>query len=142
MQNPPFYVPTGPPGVDYTTETDRPSAVVYFKAYCGFMAVVYLLLAGLGVLLMILPALAPSPTGPQHGEALIMGGFYIVLGFGLAIPYGLALVLKRRPWMHTYGIVLIGLTMTSCLCLPIALPLLFAWLKPEVKAWYKDAPPA
>lgn len=139
MQPPPIYVPTGPPGTSYASDSDRPSAVVYYKAFCGFMAFVYVLVAGLGVLLLFLPTIAPSPTGPQDSEALIAGGMYIVIGLGLTIPYTLGIFLGRRPWVHTYGIIMIGLTMTSCMCIPIALPLLLAWLKPEVKAWYKDA---
>ncbi|MBW2528896.1 MAG: hypothetical protein JRI23_32270 [Deltaproteobacteria bacterium] len=141
MDQPPIYVPTGPPGVHYSSETDRPSVVVYYKAFCGFMAFVYVLVAGMGVLLLFLPTLAPSSSGPSGGEALIAGGMYIVLGIGLTIPYALGIVLGRKPWVHTYGIVMIGLTMTSCMCIPIALPLLLAWLKPEVKAWYKEAQP-
>lgn len=139
MQQPPIYVPTGPPGVDYGTDTERPSVVVYYKAYCGFMAFVYLLVAGMGVLLLALPSFAPTTGGPPDAEAFIAGSVYLFLGIGLMIPYLLGLVLGRRPWVHTYGIVMIGLTMTSCMCIPVALPLLLAWLKPEVKAWYREA---
>ena len=142
MQQPPIYVPTGPPGTSYASATDRPSVVVYYKAFCGFMAFVYVLVAAMGVLLLLLPSLGAGSGGAGDSEALIAGGMYIALGIGLTIPYGFGIFLGRRPWVHTYGIVMIALTMTSCMCIPIALPLLLAWLKPEVKAWYKDAPAA
>lgn len=142
MQQPPIYVPTGPPGHDYSSEAERPAAVLYFRVFCGFMAVMYVLVIGMGVFLMALPTFVPSSasSGPGQHESLVLGAVYAFVGAVAAIPYGLGTVIGRRPWVHTFGIVMIGLTMTSCLCIPLALPLLLAWLKPEVKAWYRDAP--
>jgi hypothetical protein len=113
--------------------------VVYFKAYCGFMTLLYVLVMGLGVVLMLLPTLDPSlaPTGPGEPPTWVVGGLYAAVGLVLSVPYGLAIFVGQRPWVHIYGIILIGLTLTSCACIPIGLPLLLAWIKPEVKAWYQ-----
>jgi hypothetical protein len=42
----------------------------------------------------------------------------------------------RKKWVWILHLVLIALGFTSCACWPFCIPLIFAWLKPEVKAWY------
>ena len=48
----------------------------------------------------------------------------------------LPLVLKPAPWLWTYDLVIICLGMTSACFLPVSIPLLIHWIKPETKAYF------
>lgn len=41
-----------------------------------------------------------------------------------------------RPWVWIFDLVLICMGMTSVCFLPMCIPLLIHWLKPETKAWF------
>ena len=97
------------------------------------MCAMYLLVAGLGVFFMVME---PSDMDLLEAEALAMGAFYVVLGLGLTVPFLVGLVVGPARWHWVYGIVLIALGMTSICCLPVTIPLLIGWLKPEAKAWF------
>ena len=43
----------------------------------------------------------------------LVGGVYVALGLVLCVPYGLGAFMGRKPWMYVFGIILIGLTLTS-----------------------------
>jgi hypothetical protein len=44
--------------------------------------------------------------------------------------------MPRRPWAWIFGLVLICIGLTSLCCLPVAIPLLLSWLKPETKSYF------
>ena len=113
----------------------RPQVVTWFKVYAGLMTLVYLLVAVMGLLLLI-PGLIPADTGE---DALFMKvGAVMYLGFGLVFggAFAVALATKGQSWAWVYNLVLICLGLTSCLFLPVCVPLMIFWLKPEVKAFY------
>lgn len=116
-----------------------PPAVTWYRAFCVMMAAVHGLLA-LGALKLALnrfdfrdldPAFDPTP--------LVWIGWVIV---ATAAIFGLAnlglLLLPRRTW--AYGLHLGNLVGAVLLCCPAPLagPLLWFWLKPEVKAWFEN----
>lgn len=103
----------------------------WFKVYVGVMAALYLILVGVGIVLLVAPF---GGTDQEVTDQRLAGGFYGFLGLVLLVVFGIGLFLPRRPWGWIYGIVLLGLGMTSCCTLPAAIPLLIAWLKPEMKA--------
>ncbi len=63
-------------------------------------------------------------------------GIFLVLGPLLAIPYAAAPFLPKKPWAWIYHLVLIGVGFTSVCCLPVTIPLLLEWLKPDVKRFF------
>ena len=65
-----------------------------------------------------------------------MGAVFIGIGLVLLVPYAAGPLLPRERWAWIVGVVLIGIGMTSLCCLPVAIPLLLGWLKPETKAYY------
>lgn len=134
---PTFLVPAGmPPGVAYTHEERPPEGVYYFRIYGGLMMFTSAASAIVGLVLVALPILNPG-TGPAAGKESWIGGiFYGVFGVAFFVPWILALFGGRKPWVHTLGLVLIALGMTQLCCLPIQIPLLLTWLKPETKRWY------
>ncbi|NNE98430.1 MAG: hypothetical protein HKN25_05340 [Pyrinomonadaceae bacterium] len=105
----------------------------WYRVYCMVMLVIYLMVIGIGVLVMVLPPDSPSQS-PE--ENLIIGTVYAVLGVIFAIIYGIALFLPRKPYNWIVGIVLIAIGMTSCCFVPACLPLLIFWIKPETKAYF------
>ena len=113
----------------------RPQIVLWFKVYAGLMAFVYALVIALGVLLMV-PNLIPADTS-EDAMAMKFGGvIYLVIGLIFGGAYIVGLVTKAQSWAWVYNLVLICVGLTSCLFLPICIPLMIFWLKPEVKAFY------
>tara|TARA_B100001964_G_C14128233_1_gene551592 strand:- start:657 stop:947 length:291 start_codon:yes stop_codon:yes gene_type:complete len=92
------------------------------------MTLVYLLLIPLGIWLI--------SEGEKDGEALINGIFLVLMGPPLALAFGLGIFFKNKPWHWIYGLALICLSMTSCCCLPVSIPLMLHWVKPETKAFF------
>lgn len=125
---------TPPPPPMAPAVSPNPSIFKYYKIYCIFMAFLYLLVAGLGIFLLALPSVAGGEIrGKEAFEFQLYGGVYAVAGLIFAVPYAIAPFLPPKPWHWIYGIVLICLGFTSCLCLPVAVPLLIQWIKPENK---------
>ena len=130
--------PPPPPGQalpPVAVAAEMPRVVFWEKVYCLAMAVVYLLCAALGVAFILFrDQLADEKTAAT--EHLFAGAILLAVGLPLAAAYAAGAFTPRRPWAWVYHIVLIGLTMTSCACLPFALPLLVFWIGPPVQAWY------
>lgn len=105
----------------------------WFRVYCVFLALLYLLVATMGAFLVIA---RPDTREYNETEILIMGIVYLVLGIALFIPFAIAPLLPRRPWVWIYGMVLIAIGLTSCCFIPACIPLLIYWLKPETKALF------
>lgn len=115
-----------------------PRVVFWEKVYCFAMAAVYLLCAALGLAFVLFrDQLADAKTAAT--EHLLAGAILLAVALPLAAAYAAGPFTPRRPWAWVYHIVLIGLTMTSCACLPFALPLLIFWIEPRVQAWYGRA---
>ena len=109
-----------------------PKAYKWFVAYCIAMALLYLTLALMGIVFgFIEPDREMSPE-----EAKLMGVVFIIMGLVFSVPYGLAPFLRRTSGVWVFGLVLICLGLTSACCLPVCIPLLIHWLKPEMKAFY------
>ena len=113
-----------------------PPIYKWFVAYCIFMAVVYLGTAAMGIVLMF----AEPDRDMSAEEAKIMAVVFLIVGLVFFVPYAFAPMLPRQSWVWVLGLVLICLGLTSACCLPICIPLLIHWLKPEMKAFYGRVP--
>jgi hypothetical protein len=132
----PFLMPAGlPPGAEYTHEERTPEGVTYYRIYAGIMAVLNAILALVGLVLMFTPLFA-APKATSDAEMVIMGLIYGGIGTVFFIAWVVTLFSGRKPWVHTMGTVMIALGMTQICCLPVLIPLLINWLKPETKRWY------
>ena len=121
-------------------EKPKPTVLKYYTAYCVMMGLMYLGVFALGFCLLVID---PRAFGINDEQALrelgalkIQGVMMTGLGAILSIPYLAAPFLPKKPWVWIYGIVLIGIGMSSCCLLPLAIPLLIYWIKPETKYWY------
>jgi hypothetical protein len=135
-----YYVPAGaPPGLSLMHSDARPpDGVYYFRIYAGIMAFSYACLAIFGLVTMVSPLFAgpASATSSADMDQWFVGFFCVGIGTALCTAFLVALFGGRRSWVHTMGTLLIGLGMMSGCCLPLTIPLLIQWLKPETKQWY------
>lgn len=114
-----------------------PTIVMWFKIYAALMALVYLLLMGLGIFMVVAGAAVAGMEEFQGGaEPVVVGVVYAIMGLVFFVAYAFGLFLPRKPWGWIVGIVLIAIGMTSICCLPATIPLLIFWLKPEAKAYF------
>ena len=109
-----------------------PPVYKWFVAYCILMALMYLTLAVMGV---VFGFIEPE-RDMSAAEAKIMGVVFVILGLVFFVPYAAAPFLPRQSWVWVLGLVLICIGLTSLCCLPVCIPLLISWLKPEMKAFY------
>jgi hypothetical protein len=114
---------------------EKPTVWRLYVAYCVAMAIMWFTLVLLG-LAFLLTGPPDSKMSPQ--EARVMGLVFVGLGVVLMAPYVAAPFLPRRRWAWVLGIVLIVLSMTGTCCLPLAIPLLILWVKPESKAFFGE----
>lgn len=113
----------------------KPTVVKWFMTYCGLMMLIYLACTGFGLLAMFNSEdLADGMTPPD--EIFVQGVIFSVIGLPFAILYGVGFVLPQKKWGWIFGIVLIGIGMTSVCCLPMTIPLLIFWIKQDNKAWF------
>jgi hypothetical protein len=110
----------------------RPSSHNWFVVYCLFMALLYLFTAVMGIVYLF----AEPERGMSAEEAKVMGIVIFIIGFVFFVPYASGPFLPRKSWAWVFGLVLICLGLTSLCCLPVCIPLLISWLKPEMKAFY------
>jgi hypothetical protein len=97
------------------------------------MALMYLLCLVGGIVVLVAE---PSSSGTSADEAALMGLIFAVLGLVLSIPFAIGPFLPRSPGAWTFDLVLICIGLGSACCLPVTIPLLLAWLKPETKAYF------
>ena len=111
--------------------------------YAGFLAFIYLLAGIAGVALMVFSTEMATPQEPAE-EIRFMGGILALMGLVFFGAFMHAVFLPRTPGNWTYAAVLIGLGLTSPCFIPVCLPLMIYWFKPEVQAYFgrMDAAPA
>lgn len=107
----------------------------WYRAYCAAMAVLYFAWFAGGLLALGHPD-AIDHAGPV--ELVILGLTFTV--FGLLGAYAAAPFLRRTPRTWVFHLVLICIGMTSACCLPVCIPLLVFWIKPETKEFFGRGP--
>ena len=116
-----------------------PSAHIWFVAYCVLMALAYLSLSVMGIVFMFIE----PDQDMSAAEAKVMGIVFLVMGVAFCVPYAAAPFLPRQSWVWVFNLVLICIGLGSLCCLPICIPLLLSWMKPDMKAYYgRDVAPS
>lgn len=106
----------------------------WYKAYCGLLTLTYVLTAVFGFWVIV--TRYSGASGHSSEDGLLVGGVMAACGLLFGGACGAALVLPARPWAWTYHLAIICLGLSSVCCLPICIPLLIFWLKPETKAYF------
>lgn len=117
------------PQLDPTTE----KALFYGKAYAIAFAVLYILCILLGVAMLFFPnAWEMGKTGnlPMGVQGII----FIGVSIPLLVLSLIAAFAPRKKWGWTINFVIQAIGTTGCCCMPLALPMLLRWMKPDVKA--------
>ena len=118
----------------------RPSVVKWYKIYCALMVVGYFLFSIYIAFLIWLPKDKIASQGQLANKAVfalehmwrsLLAGTVI-----LTLFFAAALFLPRKPWVWIYGIVAICIGLPNCCCLPLAIPLLVVWIRPETKQYF------
>lgn len=111
----------------------RPRVIFWYRAYAAVMLLVSLaLLAGATFLAwaQTRPEVAMLPgSGGAQTRAIAM----FLVSVTCVAFYGTATFMPSKPWAWTFGLLVIALGVPG-LTVIVCLPLLLAWLKPDVKA--------
>jgi hypothetical protein len=110
----------------------RPVGITLFNVYAALMATMYLAVAVVGVFFLVADP-STLEMKPDDPPPALLGGIFLAAGAPLMLIFAAAPFLPRRKWVWIADIVLIGIGMTSACCLPLAIPVLIFWLKPEVR---------
>lgn len=117
-----------------------PGVVKWYRVYAAILAGVYILLLLGGAVGLFFSLRAPPEfwDGADMPPFLLYG--YIVFLELISLVLGGAFVaaffIPRKPWAWTYHMVLICLGLSSPCFIPICVPLLIYWLRPEAKAYF------
>ncbi len=112
---------------------ETPKAVFWFKIYSGSLCLLYLVTAAFSIYFFM----DPIDTEMSETAANIAGGLMLVVSVVLFTICLLPLVLSPRPWLWTYNLVVICIGMTSACFLPVCIPLMIFWMKPETKQYFE-----
>lgn len=137
MTAPPIYIPSGGPGEGYPSADKPPDAVLYMRLYAGMLGVACVVVVLATLSSVVFSAAAPRGRSPELFGAIAMLVIYGGGGTAVGVPAFVLLFAPRKPWAHTLGMVMVALGMVSICCMPITIPLLIAWTKPEVKKWFE-----
>lgn len=142
MGNHHYYVPAGLPpgeGPQLGGSEGPPEGVYYYRIYAGLMSALCVMLIVAGVSSFLDPIISSGSMGSSTSRGFFQGVFFTIAGIVPLVPFLLTLFGGRKGWVHTLATVLIALTMITMCCLPISIPMLIYWQKPETKRWYGAA---
>jgi hypothetical protein len=120
---------------DLPPASPRPVVWTWFVVYCAFMAVMYLLIAVACILFLVFGRSFHLEPGDMVG-LLFVCGINLFVGLSLGGLFGAAPFLPPKPWSWIYGIVCIGIGLSSPCCMPASIPLLIYWIKPETRRYF------
>jgi hypothetical protein len=111
----------------------RPGVITWFYVYCWILVVMYLLVMLMSLVFFLVD---PEELEMPKAQALFTGIIMAVSGAVFFVLGLLPLILRRRPWLWVYDLVVICLGMTSCCFWPVCIPLIIFWIKPGVKEYF------
>jgi hypothetical protein len=106
--------------------------------YAVLMALLYVGTAVMGGLYLAGAGFLPGISGADQAMFVIYGVIMLGMGIVFAILYGAAPFLPKKRWVWFYHTVLICIGLTSCCCMPVCIPLLIYWIKPEAKSMFGE----
>lgn len=110
-----------------------PKVLLWFKLYCGLMCLIYVACALFSLTFF---TMSEEFHDMEATVAIIFGTGLLGLCLALLVCCFLPFVLKPRPWVWIYNLIIICLGLTSACFLPICIPLLIFWIKPETRAFF------
>ena len=117
---------------------EKPVVCMWVTIYCVVMAIIYMIFSLIGAFMFIASFTSSIKQNGDQIPMMIQGGVFLLIGLILFILFAMVPFLPRRRWVWTYNLVMICIGLTSCCCLPVCIPILIFWLKPEVKSYFSD----
>jgi hypothetical protein len=111
----------------------RPGVITWFSVYCWILCIMYFVVMAVAIIMLVGD---PAKFGVPAAQACFQGVFLLLVG-GIFFAAGLLpLLLRPRPWLWVYDLIVICLGLTSCCFWPICIPLIIFWIRPEVKQYF------
>ena len=129
-----FKIPASETNITVHPQVKPPRVIFWYRIYCSFMGVFWGLLVFLFLFLRSLSDLEQNMSSSDFTEFQITSVIMIFVGIPFALLYFFCAFMTHRGWHWILGFVSIGLGMSGC-CLPVCIPLLIFWIKPETKSW-------
>ena len=120
--------------VSLSAPAQIPRVIFWYRIYCSLMGVILGLLVILFLFLWSLPGIEQGMSSSDFKEFKITSMIMIFIGAPCSVFYFVCAFMTHRGWHWILGLVSIGLGMSGC-CLPVCIPLLIFWIKPETKFW-------
>lgn len=132
--------PYQPPGsLSSPLSPARPGVWTWYVVYCVAMGMLYAGVLAMGIVsLAMSETIAADDPTTSAGDVQIFGVAMIAISLPICIFYCAAPLLPKRRFAWIYGIVAIALGMTSLCCLPVTIPLIIFWIKPETIAYFQS----
>lgn len=111
----------------------RPDVIMWFRVYCVVLCVLYFAVAVFSLAFFLVD---PAAFEMSRVAAYAAGIGVLLMGLVFFVASLLPLLLRPRPWLWTYDLVIICFGMTSACFLPTCIPLMIFWMKPEVKSYF------
>lgn len=118
---------------DTAAASQPPKVILCFKIYCVVLCLIYLATAAASLFFFLAD---PRDIEMSRTAARVVGSCFLAMGLVLFGVCLLPLILAPRPWLWTFDFVVICLGMTSACFLPVCVPLLLFWLKPDAKRYF------
>lgn len=111
----------------------KPTVLLWFKIYTAFLCFLYLAVAGSSLFFFLAD---PADMEISATGAYLIGTSLLLMGAALFAVCLVPFLVAPRPWLWVYDLVIICLGLTSACFLPICIPLMIFWLKPDTKSYF------
>jgi len=119
-----------------------PKVVKWFRLYAGSLTFIYFISAALFLVMYFIglrfAGLEVNPLREVAG-----GWLFKLYWFGLTFMFAVSgsafaatFFLPRKPWAWVYDMILICYGIAIATCIPVAIPLLIYWIKPETRSYF------
>jgi hypothetical protein len=116
---------------------ERPPPVWYgYIALCILMALMNVGLVFLGLWFLGNQQMLVQKTGYTTDLIVWDGDFFIICGLVFALANLILPLFPKKPWTYVFHLVNIISAGLTCVLLPVAVPVLIGWLKPEARALF------
>jgi len=119
-----------------------PAAVRWYANYCRFVAAVAALAACGGAWVVVGREDVAEALGVEPFAIAWVGGLWALTWIFFAFVHVAALKTPPAAWAWRLHTVIIGMGLTTLVLWPLALPLLYYWVKPNVRAYHEGTAPA
>lgn len=113
-----------------------PKVVTWYERYCQAAIALFILGSTLGCYAVFARESLAVRMGVEPVALAVFGSLWMLSLLFLAFVHFAALRSPRAPWAWKIHAIVLGIGLTTLILWPVALPLLWFWMKPETKQFY------